>query len=63
MKNITREDDGNRYYLHEGYFIVWDKKTRVYSTYLDDGKCLTAGTQAEMVVLIEEQISEQYLPF
>ena len=58
MKNITRPDDLNKYYMYKGHFIVRDRHTSFYSTYTSKG-CLKADTQKGIKKLINEEILQK----
>jgi len=54
MKNITREDDTNRYYLYKGTLITRDRNTGYYSAYTNRGR-LMADTQKGIKKLINAE--------
>ena len=56
MRNITRPDDLNKYYMYKGYFITRDRHTGTYSTYTSKG-CLRADTQRGIKNLINKEVS------
>jgi hypothetical protein len=55
MKNVTRPDDQNKYYMYKGYFITKDRYTGFYSTYTSEGR-LMADTQKGIKRLINEEV-------
>ena len=61
MKNITRPDDLNKYYMYKGYFITRDWHTGTYSTYTSKG-CLKADTQKAIKELINKEVKKNEIP-
>jgi len=55
MKNVTRPDDLNKYYLYKGHFITRDRRDGMYRTYTSKG-CLMADTQKGIKKLINEEV-------
>lgn len=51
MKNVTRPDDKNSYYMYKGHFITRTWPQGYYSTYTRDGR-LMADTQKGIKRLI-----------
>lgn len=58
MRNVTRPDDLNKYYMYKGYFIERDRRTGYYSTYTSKG-FLKADTQRGIKKLINEVIENE----
>jgi hypothetical protein len=54
MKNVTRPDDLNKYYMYKGYFIERDRHSGIYSTYTSKGR-LMADTQKGIKKLINKE--------
>ena len=57
MRNITRPDDLNKYYMYKGYFVVRDRYDGMYRTYTSKG-CLMADTQKSIKKLINEEVTK-----
>jgi len=55
MRNITRPDDLNKYYMYKGHFITRDRHNGIYSTYTSKG-CLRADTQKAIKELINKEL-------
>lgn len=55
MRNITRPDDKNSYYMYKDYFIARTWPQGYYSTYTRDGR-LMADTQRGIKKLINDHI-------
>jgi hypothetical protein len=55
MKNVTRPDDQNKYYMYKGHFITRDRRNGMYSTYTANGR-LMADTQKGIKRLINEEV-------
>ena len=55
MKNITRSDDMNKYYMYKRHFITRDRHTGYYSAYIQAGR-LMADTQRGIKRLINDYI-------
>ena len=55
MKNVTRPDDQNRYYMYKGHFIMRNRHNGMYSTYTAKGR-LMADTQKGIKRLINEEV-------
>ena len=55
MKNVTRPDDQNKYYMYKGHFITKDRYNGIYSTYTGKGR-LMADTQKGIKRLINEEV-------
>jgi hypothetical protein len=53
MRNITRPDDRNSYYMYKSYFITRTQPRGYYSTYTRDGR-LMADTQRGIKKLIND---------
>ena len=53
MKNITRRDDLNKYYMYKNYFITRNRHNGIYSTYTSRGR-LMADTQRGIKTLINK---------
>jgi hypothetical protein len=60
MKNVTRPDDLNKYYMYKGYFITRDRHNGLYSTYTSKGR-LMADTQKGIKQLINKEIEKEDL--
>lgn len=58
MRNITRPDDKNSYYMYKNYFITRTWPQGYYSTYTRDGR-LMADTQRGIKKLINDSIAQQ----
>ncbi len=57
MKNVTKPDDLNRYYMYKGYFIERDRHSGMYSTYTSKGR-LMADTQKGIKKIINEEVAK-----
>ena len=55
MKNITRPEDKNSYYMYKSHFITKTRPQGYYSTYTRDGR-LMADTQRGIKRLINDRI-------
>lgn len=56
MKNITRPDDLNKYYMYNGVFVERDRHTGYYIAYTENGRIM-ADTQRAMKKLINETVA------
>ena len=55
MKNITRPDDLNKYYLYKNHLITRERHNGIYSAYTNKGR-LMADTQKGIKKLINEAV-------